>query len=406
MLRLFIRLYVFIAIALIGLSALLDNLVFDQGDGTNELQVLGSALAKITAPNKLAEFAQDNGLVLATLPNGSISFNDNLGQDPQDFIIGYSEDGHTHIYIKNQLGDLWQITLPTDRQGIPFFWYSLTFFTLLALLIAAWTWPLWRDIRRLEQSASSLQPDGSLKPVDISNRSSVGRIASALQQLSNQVQNLLRNQQELTSAVAHEFRTPLARLKFALESVPDEPLRESMREDLTELDNLIQEMLEFSQSEHHTPELAIAEIDTQQLVRQLVEAMPESQSGKIDFHMQFEDVHLSADGHFVERAIQNLLNNAAKYCQSTIKISCRKQNNGIQIWVEDDGEGVPIAMRDKVFQPFYRPDPSRNRHHGGAGLGLATVTRIQNWHDGDCWVEDSELGGAKFVLSYPIHTAN
>lgn len=69
--------------------------------------------------------------------------------------------------------------------------------------------------------------------------------------------------------------------------------------------------------------------------------------------------------------------------------------------VEDDGPGVPKDLREKIFDAFYRPDKSRTRDKGGAGLGLATVKKIQQWHNGQVWVEDSELGGARFVLSYP-----
>jgi two-component system OmpR family sensor kinase len=205
----------------------------------------------------------------------------------------------------------------------------------------------------------------------------------------------------LTGAVAHEFRTPLARLKFALESLPQGSKKNSMSEDLAELDALIREMLEFSESVHHQPELSIAEIAVAELVAKLIDRLPSSLRQGIDIHNRCENVILQADGHFVERAVLNLITNSLKYAESKIDIRTVQQQGALLIVVEDDGSGVPESLRDKVFDPFYRPDKSRTRHQGGAGLGLATVKRIQQWHQGDCWVEKSTMGGAKFILSYP-----
>lgn len=401
MLRLFISLYIFIAVALIGLSAILDNLIFDHRTADIELDRLASALSAIEDKQALESFAAANQLHYQYLPMASVNIESADFDSSSPYLISYSEDGSQHIYLKLDKAQLIHFALPAASSQDNFIWYSLTFFTLLALLIAAWSWPLWRDIRNLESSAHSLQPDGSLVPVSLSKNSSVNNIAEALHQLSNQVQALLRNQRELTSAVAHEFRTPLARLKFALESVPDGTIRESMREDLVELETLIQEMLEFSRSEQQTPELSIAEIHLHKLVAQLIENLPKDKCTGITLANAIGDIHLMADGHFLERALMNLLNNALKYAISKVSINAYENEGMVCISVEDDGEGVPESIRDKVFEPFFRPDPSRNRHQGGAGLGLAIVAKIQHWHDGSYKVENSALGGAKFTLSYP-----
>lgn len=401
MLRLFISLYVFIAVALIGLSAILDNLVFEPQSGDKELQRLASALSNIESRSALESFAANNQLQYQYLNVASVNIDGSNFNESSPYIISYGEDGSQHIYLKLNDAQLVHFTFPALDSQDSFFWYSLTFFSLLALLIAAWSWPLWRDIRNLESSALSLQPDGSLVPVKLSKNSTVTNIADALHQLSNQVQALLRNQRELTSAVAHEFRTPLARLKFALESVPEGITRDSMREDLVELETLIQEMLEFSRSEQQIPELSFAEIHLQKLAEQLIGNLPQDKCAGIILSNTIGDVHLMADGHFLERAMMNLLNNALKYAKNKITINAYKQEGMVYISVEDDGDGVPESIRHKVFEPFFRPDPSRNRHHGGAGLGLAIVAKIQHWHEGDYQVVNSELGGAKFVLSYP-----
>ncbi len=84
-----------------------------------------------------------------------------------------------------------------------------------------------------------------------------------------------------------------------------------------------------------------------------------------------------------------------------MEIHIIRQKSIIKICIEDDGEGVSQAMREKIFSPFFRPDEGRDRQKGGAGLGLAIVKRIVDWHQGDCYVTDGTLGGAKFVITLP-----
>ena len=105
--------------------------------------------------------------------------------------------------------------------------------------------------------------------------------------------------------------------------------------------------------------------------------------------------------HFIERAIENLVLNGKRYAIKVLEIHIIKQKKVIQICIEDDGLGVSQDMRKKIFFPFFRPDASRDRQNGGVGLGLAIVKRIVDWHQGECYVTDSELGGAKFVITLP-----
>lgn len=403
MLRIFVSFYLFIVVALIGSSSVLEYLMFSDESDNRQLETFAHSLALVKTDADIAHLASHSSLTVSKIAPQQLSLGaaqkDSFAQ--QGYILSYGTDDTPYIYTPLPDGHYLQVQMATNQRANLFVWYRIAFFTLLAFLVALWTWPLWRDIKKLERSARSVQPDGSINGIDLSPSSSMHVVAEALLNLSQQVRRLLNNQRELTSAVAHEFRTPLARLKFSMASLPESPLARDMQEDLNELDRLTQEMLEFSQFEHHTPELSVAEIPVKEMTQMLIDALPPHHKQKITIENACTDSTLIADGHFVERALLNLLNNALKYAQHSVRISSESQQQQLLLMVEDDGPGVPQDLREKIFDAFYRPDKSRTRDKGGAGLGLATVKKIQQWHNGQVWVEDSELGGARFVLSYP-----
>jgi two-component system OmpR family sensor kinase len=162
-------------------------------------------------------------------------------------------------------------------------------------------------------------------------------------------------------------------------------------------------MLDYASTDARIPEMNLAEIPIKQLCRQLVERLKESHLSNVNVRVYGDDPHVLADEHFIERAIENLVLNGIRYANNVLEIHVIKQKDVIHICIEDDGAGVSEAMRKKIFSPFFRPDESRDRQKGGAGLGLAIVKRIVDWHQGDCYVTDGELGGAKFIISLPNH---
>jgi two-component system sensor kinase ParS len=100
------------------------------------------------------------------------------------------------------------------------------------------------------------------------------------------------------------------------------------------------------------------------------------------------------------RAVINLLRNAIRYAERRVEVSLVKFGNGYEVRVNDDGPGVPMEGRSKIFEPFLRLDASRDRRTGGFGLGLALVKRVSQWHGGQVEVLDSEWGGASFRMTW------
>jgi two-component system OmpR family sensor kinase len=408
MARLFIRLYLFIALSLVGLSAGLERIFFTESEISNT-QLLGPVFEAAKQQNvDMPTFIQSLGGTYTLRDLGDIAWSDSdMNKLNNGQAIVLSDSSVTEqIYIQDNTTQLLEISLPINRPDSgKFLLYSVIFFLLLGGVIAFWIWPLWRDLSNLEKTVSNVKPDGSIVQNNISQTSLVFPIAKSLNNMGRQITQLMQNQRELSGAVTHEFRTPLARLKFALAMKPmaqSEPWLD-MLQDVNELEHLVQEMLDYASTDAQIPEMNLAEIPIRQLCQKLISRLKDSHLSHLNVKVYGDDPHVLADEYFIERAIENLVLNGKHYANKMLEIHIIKQKSIIQICIEDDGEGVSQAMRTKIFSPFFRADESRDRQKGGAGLGLAIVRRIVDWHQGECCVTDGELGGAKFIITLPNH---
>ena len=405
MARLFVSLYLLIALGIVGLSAVLEQIFFD-----NENQIPRSqeqVISLIEALNTTDD-GPKNWLTRAAIQFNTLNPKDIawLEEEQTSLTSGKAvslfdnSQGH-QVYILTRKNELLEVNLaPTTESPPSFLLYSSVFFILLAGLLAIWVWPLWRDLTRLKGAANNLQPDGSIETIKLPKRSLIKPIADALNNMSQQVRQLIASQSELTGAVAHEFRTPLSRLKFALamQSSEDKESIQAMNHDIDELEKLVQEMLSYTSMEVQIPEMNMSEIPLGSLCQSIVNKLDEPTKKRLSIKVSGENISVLADSHYLERAIENLVLNACRYAASHIEIHHFADSQHVFVRVEDDGSGVEPALREKIFEPFFRPDDSRNRKRGGAGLGLAIVKRIMQWHKGDCWVEAGHSGGASFLL--------
>ncbi len=226
-----------------------------------------------------------------------------------------------------------------------------------------------------------------------------GQLAISFNDMAERVQTILDTRKTLLHGVSHELRTPLARLRFAVEllSVVDgqEKRVDEILGDVTELEELVSELMRYSQLEGDG-ELTTESVKLDDLVGALVE---EARRLRADVVVEDE---LSAvppvdvDLRLVQRAINNLINNAVRYAEGRVQVRCELLPGAIAVHVEDDGPGVPEGDRQRIFEPFVRGDAARTRDKGGIGLGLALARKGARASGGDITVQDSPLGGARF----------
>ncbi|NOY62433.1 MAG: hypothetical protein GXP10_04630 [Gammaproteobacteria bacterium] len=282
---------------------------------------------------------------------------------------------------------------------------------LVALAVLFWVYPLWRDLSRLSVSAEAFgQGDFSMRS-KLSKRSVLHHLAETFNGMASRIQRLISSHKELTNAVSHELRTPIARLRFGMEmlqssSNESDKIRyiKSMNADIDELDQLVAELLTYARFDRDRPML---KFQRQEIEPWLTKVIRQTQTSKndltIDFNIETKDlIDARFEPRLLARALGNLLQNSQRYAQTKIQVTFTHDKGYYQMSVDDDGPGIPKSEREHIFAAFKRLDLSRDRDTGGYGLGLAIVQRISQWHGGDVTIEDSTLGGARFVIRWPV----
>ncbi len=231
-------------------------------------------------------------------------------------------------------------------------------------------------------------------------------------ELQNDHEKNIQNQQDLMHAVAHEFRGPMARISFATDLLLSDKkpnnsaqLKTDVESSLEELDALVKEVLDYSRLKdgHQVlkPE-SFNILDVISSARKKVELVYPNKNFQVEINPT-SGFECYLDQKLIERALLNLIRNAAKFSFANVLVKISKTSDEIIVQVEDDGNGVPPGKRLRIFEPFTRLDHSRSRDSGGAGLGLAIVKGIALRHNGHIEVQDSDdLGGANFILKLPI----
>ena len=284
------------------------------------------------------------------------------------------------------------------------------FFSLLiaTLLSAGWyvTRQAHKELKLKQQLAQSV---GTSNARDKELEHLLQQLHSQQEETSQMHQRQLAAHKDLLHGVAHELRSPMARIQFALDMLPEQPgseyeeLKTSIDNNLAELDKMIAELLNYARLQHAGALDVTEQVNCTDVCQDAVDAVAPIYHNVVFELSGAEELPLITGHHaLLCRAVTNLLRNAGRYAKQCCQISLSYDKGCLTICVDDDGEGIPPGKRERVFEPFTRLDPSRSRDSGGSGLGLAIVSSISELHHGRVYIEDSALGGARFVLVLPV----
>lgn len=274
----------------------------------------------------------------------------------------------------------------------------------VGLAVAAGVFPI---IRRLTQRLEALQRsvkrfgDGDLTArVPDRGNDEMADLGRQFNAAAQRIQTLVQSHKSLLANASHELRSPLARIRMGMElmesGAPSPSFRQEILRNIAELDQLVDEILLASRLDAQEADVGTPE--AMDLVGLVAEECARI-GADLDVTRHLPEVHAIAK--LLRRAVRNLLENARRYSQGDITVQLQSSATHACIRVCDQGPGVPVELRERIFEPFYRL-PGASERAGGVGLGLALVRSIAQRHGGTVHCEDNQGGGACFVLCLPI----
>ena len=328
----------------------------------------------------------------------------------------------THVHIGGQLFErkfVVSLHLPDEGRWVtvafrlsrPNLFASPTFpiaFTLM--IVATGLLTLWsvrrltEPVRTLAAAAEALGRDVNAPPLPEDGPLEVATAAIAFNTMASRIRRFVTDRTLLLTAIGHDLRTPITRLKLRAEFIDDDELRRKFIADLDELEAMVSATLAFGRdSANREP---MVQLDLAALMRTIldeaIEGRPEI-ANQVGFAEEPPPISIRARSMALKRALSNLVGNAIAY-GGDAQITIRAPNDSpdgrfVAVLVEDSGSGLPHPDLDRVFEPFVRLETSRNRETGGTGLGLSIARNIVRGHGGDIVLANRQPHGLRATVT-------
>jgi two-component system osmolarity sensor histidine kinase EnvZ len=282
-----------------------------------------------------------------------------------------------------------------SNSGIFLMWMVGTSLVLLTVAIIFLRNQI-RPILRLADAAESFGKGRDMPNFRPRGAREVRRAAVAFIEMKLRVERAIEQRTAMLAGVSHDLRTILTRFKLELALLGDTPEIEAMKKDVDEMGRMLEAYLAFARGDMGETSTPTDMADFLEELRS--DAERTGHKATAEFHGQPVVTVKSAA---FKRCLANLVSNAARHA-SSIAITGHRDHRWLTITVDDDGPGIPAAMREEVFKPFLRLDNARNQDEGGTGLGLAIARDIARSHGGDIMLGDSPLGGLRATVRVPV----
>lgn len=368
--------------------------------------------------NFISDWYEDFGYALSIVPFDSVELDDDrkrklVNQKPVAIVT--HQGWRTQYVVYRPLGDShkilhisWLDSSSPEYDNLTILNLTIPLF-IIAIVVFFVVKPIRNNINYLVKITESYAVGNFEQKVNVLPEP-FNHLALTLSNMAKRLTQVIDEQNKLSSSITHELRTPLARLRLALDLTRNIHVESELRDHIQEMDNdiddlekLIAELLSYAHFSSEVSEANLEELDLSILLTDLAKKIePLSANTKISACVASDHTSLLADPFMLRQAVTNLLVNAQRYARSVIKINVYKTPTTVELWIEDDGPGIPNELKQTIFKPFYRY--VRDEHDRGYGLGLAIVNKIMEKHAGEVLVTNSVLGGANFMLRFPIAT--
>lgn len=290
---------------------------------------------------------------------------------------------------------------------------AVTFATLITapVLMVAVGLITWFAVGRSLKSVDSIRIRvEDISAADLSGRvpvpaakDEIGRLAVTMNHMLERLEASATRQRRFIADASHELKSPLASMRATLDVAHlnangvESAAEEVLSGEVDRMTRLVADLLLLARSDEAGVTLNATDVDIDDIAMAEVRRLRTERVVHVDIDV--EPVQIRGDAHMIAQAVRNLVDNAARFAKSTVRLSVRPTTNGVRIIVEDDGPGIPAERRSEVFDRFVRLDEHRSRAGGGTGLGLAIVAEIARLHEGNVSVDTSSLGGAQVALT-------
>lgn len=301
-----------------------------------------------------------------------------------------------------QLDDGRWVVVRSTPEPFPTDWQLRTSLWLLAgfLVVAPAGYLFARRItaplKRFAEAAETLGRDPHAPQMTLTGPAEIGAAAHAFNEMQTRLKRYIDDRTAMVGAISHDLRTPLARIKFKIEAAPA-PLRASVLADLQQMEQMIGGVLAFIRDEGRPRQRERLDLLS------LVECVADDAAmlgGDVEIEEQSEPVTVDGDPVALQRLFGNLVDNAVKYGGGA-RIQVRREGSQAAVAIADSGPGLKPEELERVFQPFYRSDVSRNLDKAGVGLGLPIARSAARAHGGDVELS-SEGSGLTAVVTLPL----
>ncbi|MBU4434527.1 MAG: HAMP domain-containing protein [Alphaproteobacteria bacterium] len=270
--------------------------------------------------------------------------------------------------------------------------------SMLAVAPLAWLFArrLAQPITAFANAAERLGRDPRATPLELSGSTEVIAAAKAFNMMQERLRRYVEDRTAMIGAIAHDLRTPLTRLRFRIEATPDD-VRAKLAADIDQMEAMISAALAFVRDTTRPAERTKLELAS--LLESVVDESAET-GGQATVE-RAEKIVIEGDPIALKRLVANLVDNALKYGH-VARGRVFAEGEMAVIEIDDDGPGIPPAEQERVFEPFFRGEPSRNRETGGMGLGLAVVRSLARAHGGDVTLANRPEGGLRASVRLPL----
>ena len=271
--------------------------------------------------------------------------------------------------------------------------------TLLAsLLYFSLRW-IFGPIKKLSYTVEQISEGNFETSLEINRKDELGNLGDSINKMKNNISNMLKSKESLLIDVSHELRSPLTRIKLANEFVDDDKIKHKINDDVKEMETMISGLLDTYRLENINGGSIAEKAD---IVKLINEVSSKFQSAEIKIISERDRMDVRIEKEKIETALKNIIDNAVKYSDGKpieIRISGNPADrNETIISIKDSGRGIEKEELDKIFEPFYRVDKSRDKKISGYGLGLSIVKKILDSHKSSIDITSTPGIGTEFRI--------